>query len=172
MSKKIFCILVIFISLISVSFAEEISPRAEYGNTAVGFNFQATMSSFISGLTYQQWYENDFGYQITLGAVSSGNIDFYSADIQLQKLLCVNQHGRKNLSSLFVWANTGVSSVELEVEKNSYAIKPIINLGAGFGFEFVWGKRISIPIKMGCMGHILNNPGFGLTLGTGVLYRF
>ncbi|MBR5867557.1 MAG: hypothetical protein IKZ04_06560, partial [Spirochaetaceae bacterium] len=66
----------------------------------------------------------------------------------------------------------GVSSIELESEENCFIAKPIINVGTGFGFEYVFGRRISFPIKMGCMGHILNNPGFGLTLGTSVLYRF
>ena len=116
MSKKIFCILVIFISLISVSFAEQNSAKDEYGKTAVGYSYQKTMSSSIFGLTYQQWYENDLGFQITLGGISSENTSFYSGDIQLQKLICVNKHGRKNLSSLFIWANAGVSSIELESE--------------------------------------------------------
>ena len=84
--KKLFIIFaLIFILLSSPVFAEE-NLKEEYCPSAVGFNQQISVTGANSmGLTYQHYFDNEWGIQASLGAIVNTSV-YYSADLQLQRL--------------------------------------------------------------------------------------
>lgn len=47
-----------------------------------------------------------------------------------------------------------------------------INLGFGFGFEFMFLNRISIPLEFGFAGSFLDDTGVSFSVGSGLRFRF
>lgn len=171
MAKKVFTLVFMLVFVASFAVSERANARSEYFNTAVGFDFQVTMGGYIAGITYQHWFKNDWGIQGTVGALVNDSV-FYSADLQLQRLFLVHDLGKKSVSSLFGWVNAGVASTNISEDYTEEIIRPAINMGAGIGMELVFFEHISVPLKLGFVGQVLNNPGFGLSVGAGILYRF
>ena len=179
--KKFFIIFaLIFIVFSSQIFAEE-NLKEEYCSSAVGFNQQFNLSgAYTMGLTYQNYFDNNCGIQASLGAIVNETV-YYSADIQLQRLFLVNNFLNKRKTSLFGWANIGIT-----VDEKAHTIRdedgtplettftdsPALLVGAGFGIEFVLFDHVSIPLKFGVTSQFITNPGVGLSLGYGILYRF
>ena len=89
MKKFLFIFALIFIVFSSQIFAEE-NLKEEYCSSAVGFNQQFNLSgAYTMGLTYQNYFDNNWGIQASLGAIVNETV-YYSADIQLQRLFLVN----------------------------------------------------------------------------------
>lgn len=180
MKKFLFIFALFFIVFSSQIFAEE-NLKEEYCSSAVGFNQQFNLSgAYTMGLTYQNYFDNNWGIQASLGAIVNETV-YYSADIQLQRLFLVNNFLNKRKTSLFGWANVGIASVEKahynEDEKGNwlpptYTVTPALLVGAGFGIEFVLFDHVSIPLKIGVTSQFITDPGVGLSLGYGILYRF
>ena len=179
MKKFLFIFALIFIVFSSQIFAEE-NLKEEYCSSAVGFNQQFNLSgAYTMGLTYQNYFDNNWGIQASLGAIVNETV-YYSADIQLQRLFLVNDFLNSRKTSLFGWANVGVTSINNSYSENNaddelvwtYTSTPALLVGAGFGIEFVLFDHVSIPLKFGVTSQFITDPGVGLSFGYGILYRF
>ena len=181
--KKFFIIFaLIFMVFSSQIFAEE-NLKDEYCPSAVGFNQHISLTGANSiGLTYQNYFDNNWGIQASLGAIVDTNV-YYSADLQFQRLFFVDSFLNSRKTSLFGWANVGIASIESGYyisydEEDGYyydyysEVTPALLVGAGFGIEFVLFDHVSIPLKFGVTSQFITDPGVGLSFGYGILYRF
>ncbi len=179
--KKLFIIFALFFIVFSSQIFAEENLKEEYCSSAVGFNQQFNLSgAYTMGLTYQHYFDNYWGIQASLGAIVNNNV-FYSADLQLQRLFFVDSFLDTKETSLFGWANVGIASVEKPhytrdsdglIIDTTYTVTPALLVGAGFGIEFVLFDHVSIPLKIGVTSQFITDPGVGLSLGYGILYRF
>lgn len=177
--KRIFIISILFITFLFPVTAERLNTKTEYFNRAIGGKFSALPDSFIGGMTYQQWFKNDLGIEGTVGFIANENSAHYNFEIQLQKLLFVNDFGKRSNSVLYLWANTGVNSFEEEkiapegadYDSVTY-IKPSIFVGTGFGIELAYFEHVAIPVTIGIQAEFLNHFALGFTAGIGLRYRF
>ena len=85
--KRIFIISILFITFLFPVTAERLNTKTEYFNRAIGGKVSALPDSFIGGMTYQQWFENDLGIEGTVGFIANETSAHYNFEIQLQKLL-------------------------------------------------------------------------------------
>ncbi|MBQ7970221.1 MAG: hypothetical protein IJ293_04480 [Treponema sp.] len=177
--KRIFIISILFITFLFPITAERLNTKTEYFNRAIGGKFSALPDSFIGGMTYQQWFENDLGIEGTVGFIANENSAHYNFEIQLQKLLFVNDFGERNNSALYLWANTGVNSYEVEKNAPEGAdydsvtyIKPSIFVGTGLGIELTYFEHVAIPVTIGFEAEFLGRFAVGFTAGIGLRYRF
>lgn len=181
MKKFLFIFALIFMVFSSQIFAEE-NQMEEYFPSAVGFNHHICLTGASSmGLTYQHYFDNNWGIQASLGAIVDSSV-YYSADLQFQRLFLVNNFLNTRKTSLFGWANIGVASVDTgyyvyEDENEYYSeyvsqVSPALLVGAGFGIEFIIFDHLSVPFKFGVTSQFITDPGVGLSFGYGILYRF
>lgn len=84
-------------------------------------------------------------------------------------------YGHNKLDYDYVEA-TGEKDTESYVEGYSIytdsGLLNSVNLGIGFGFEFMFLNRISIPLEFGFAGSFLNDTGVSFSVGSGLRFRF
>ena len=140
----------------------------QYFNTAVGFSSYFSENASLIGLTYQEWFDNEWGFQFSAGAIKNDSVN-YSLEVKAQRFLTTNKMGKRTSSALFLWASSGVFSTE---NYSTNTTSPSFFLGTGFGIEFILFNHISIPITVGIIGSFSSQTSVATGVGIGVLYRF
>ncbi|MCR4736184.1 MAG: hypothetical protein K5829_14400 [Treponema sp.] len=135
--------------------------------------------SFLGGLCYQHWFTNKIGLE-TGGAVSwNPSSDTYSDPLNYNifvegdYVLFKSEPSDFFASRLFAWTVLGhVGSIVSEYDSESESYKqseffPNFRAGLGFGFDLIFFRHISIPLKFGFTG---SRTGAGFTFGGGIKY--
>lgn len=157
----------------------------------------ALISDSVFGMQYQRWFTERFGVQFTgYGYFNSNPNIFYveetsdtpeysfSIAVEPQIMLFETAISEKTAVRLFAWGLVGyhgyseaewISSSESETGTGYYKNKGYfnnVNLGLGAGFEFMFLKRMSIPIEFGFVGAFPNDSYTTFTVGSGIRFRF
>lgn len=178
--KRFFIISILFITFLFPLAAERHNEKNDYYNKAIGGKFVGLPNSFIGGISYQQWFQNDMGFEVAIGFISNKSNAYYNFEGQFQKLLFVDDFGKRSLSSLYLWANAGINSMEEVLEErseeNNYdrkiTLHPNFFVGVGFGMEMTYFEHISVPVTLGFEVEFPKEFAFGFTAGIGLRYRF
>ena len=178
--KRIFIISILFLAFLFPLTAERRNENNDYYNRAIGGKFVGLPNSFIGGITYQQWLPNDMGFEVAVGFVSNENTAYYNFEGEFQKLLFVDDFGKRSLSSLYLWANAGLNSLEEIIEESSeennynekISIHPNFFVGVGFGMEMTYFEHFSVPVTLGFEVEFPREFAIGFTAGIGLRYRF
>ena len=132
---------------------------------------------YLGGLCYQHWFNDKVGLEAG-GAVnwdpkSTYNPLDYNIYCEGDYILFTSNFSSKYSTRLFTWGvigHTGKIDSKYNVEKGEYEegeFFPNFRAGAGFGFDIIFFKHISVPLKFGFTGS-LNGAGF--TFGGGIKY--
>lgn len=178
--KRIFIISILFLAFLCPLTAERQNENNDYYNRAIGGKFVVLPNSFIGGITYQQWFQNDMGFEVAVGFIANENNAYYNFEGQFQKLLFVDDFGRRSLSSLYLWANAGINSMEEYLEEGGIyddydyrtVLSPNFFVGVGFGMEMTYFEHFSVPVTLGFEVEFPKEFAFGFTAGIGLRYRF
>lgn len=173
MNKKIICLILSIFCFCTFLSAEN---QVKYPKSAFGFEIYQGLDSGVIGLTYQEWFDNNWGFQGTAGAIKDDAF-LYSIELQLQRLFKVDQYNNRISTALFGWTNAALVSVQSEnyndeTEVYEITTSPGLLLGVGFGIEMTFFEHISVPFRFGINGQLLSNPGMNIGFGVGILYRF
>ena len=179
--KRFILVLIFFVCLLCPLCAEKLETdvmKAEHDfySKGIGLRFASAGESGIGGISYQQWFENNLGFQGTAAFVINDYTTFYSFEAQIQKLFYVFDFGKSSTSHFFVWANVGFNSNERmyrnEDDSITYKYTPNGFAGLGFGFAVDFIGHISIPVQFGIICTYPKSFSVGMTSGISLLYRF
>lgn len=169
--KKILIFCLLIISICGIVTAESLDRETPFYKSGFGFEYNFSANSPIYGLTYQHWFDNNLGIQSTLSTI----IDYYifgAAEIQLQKLFIVDNLGKKGTSALYGWGGIALTSNGENLENFDFGKSLSLILSSGLCIEMTFDNHLSIPFRFGLACNFLNNPAFGVCLGTGIRYRY
>ena len=183
--KKIISLIsiLLFISAFLLSAEEETEPaKALDAANGVGVSyftpdFGSNSDMFLGGICYQHWFTPDFALEAG-GAVSWDPGSSYkplSYDVYCEGdfVLFKSEVSRFFASRLYAWGtlgHTGKMASNYDSEKMAYkdpVYFPNFHAGAGFGFDLIFFRHVSLPLKFGFSGSLT---GAGFTFGGGIKY--
>lgn len=130
----------------------------------------------IGGLEYQRWLNDKVGLtaQVSLfyNKYSYSNTTVFNYAFNLQTDISLYRFETKNFASnLYSWFLVGTNGAARTEEGKTY-FSPNVILGAGFGFELIFWKHLSIPIQMGYVGAFPSSNYMNFSVGSGIRYKF
>lgn len=173
--KKLFLSLFICFFCTTFSFAQSDEPEyVDFQNRAIGINvpfYPSDIENFIhyggiepffiflkSSINYQQYFNNNWGFQIELGLSNFA--------LELRKLFLIENIGNTSNFSLFAYSNAICYLGFFTKWDYNFAIS------TGIGMEPAFFGHLSLPIKLGfCITFPYENT-CGLYANLGLAYRF
>ena len=133
--------------------------------------------NFLGGLCYQHWINEKTGIEFG-GAISwDPNSTYKPLDYNIycegDYILYQSEISHAFASRLYTWGlvgHTGAIESEYDMETESYketGYRPNFRAGIGFGFDLIFYKHVSVPLKFGFTGSLT---GAGFTFGGGIKY--
>ena len=139
MKKMIFFLLLTTLSF--CCFAKEEETKVPNHALGLTLNF---------GLSYQQWFNNGFGFQLAGYINTPDDYIRFTSYLELQKKLHTI-YNKNNSIVLFAWLGTGCMK-QFSTDDISGTF-PIL-AGLGFGLDFICFDHISFPVKLGYFGKV------------------
>jgi len=141
------------------------------------------------GLQYQNWITHRIGFQVEGYAGYNQNHYYTPAEYQFsiasQLLFNIyeNPLSEKTGVNFYGWLlgeYKGYNDLKYVYPSNENTqgyydpsgYLQQFSLGAGFGFEFMFWKHLSIPLEFGYAGTISKDPWMGFVIGSGLRFRF
>ena len=170
MKKKIFaifCLIFLFTNIHS----EDIKEKSNLLKHGIGYEMYYPGQEEVGGLTYQQWFNNDWGFQISLGLHYSYIINCFT-ELSVQRLLFSNAFFENGNVSFYWWGNIGAVASSLTPENFNPKEDFSIYFGSGVGIELMNKSHFSFPFKIGYSAQLSNQSSFGISFGFGLRYRY
>lgn len=180
MKKKLFLVILLTISCLCFATEKITDTNQEIPQKGIGVIYSNPNYDFpLSGISYQQWINNDFGFEINFNGFLTTDAYQFSGTFDLQKKL-YTAHNQKNPIVFFAWYTNGFSCNSYycnEYTENGSCIKTKKHqatyvTGFGFGEDIVFSNYFSIFQKFGYTGFINNTPSAVFSYAVGCRYRF